>query len=87
MLLKLIYQAVKSLAISVYPVTLLLGVVLPNIKASIENYSKRWFEYPYPAATNVAGNEAEWNILFFCYLKEQIYGELQIMNLVTFGFL
>jgi hypothetical protein len=37
-------------------------------KASIENYSKRWFEYPYPAATNVAGNEGEWNILesFFC---------------------
>jgi hypothetical protein len=26
-------------------------------KASIENYSKRWFEYSYPAATNVAGNE------------------------------
>ena len=23
-------------------------------KASIENYSKRWFEYPYPVATNVA---------------------------------
>jgi hypothetical protein len=66
------------------------GVVLPNIKASIENYSKRWFEYPYPAATNVAGRK-EWNILesFFAVgsLKEQIYGELQIMNLVTFGFL
>jgi hypothetical protein len=26
-------------------------------KASIENYSKRWFEYSYPVATNVAGNE------------------------------
>ncbi|MFN5423040.1 MAG: M1 family metallopeptidase [bacterium] len=25
-------------------------------KASIENYSKRWFEYPYPIATNVASN-------------------------------
>jgi len=25
-------------------------------KASIENYSKRWFEYPYPCATNVASN-------------------------------
>jgi hypothetical protein len=24
---------------------------------SIENYSKRWFEYSYPVATNVAGNE------------------------------
>jgi hypothetical protein len=26
-------------------------------KSSIENYSKRWFEYSYPVATNVAGNE------------------------------
>ena len=25
-------------------------------KASIENYSNRWFEYPYPIATNVASN-------------------------------
>ncbi len=25
-------------------------------KASIENYSKRWFEYPYPVAVNVASN-------------------------------
>ncbi len=26
------------------------------VKASIENYSKRWFEYPYPVAVNVASN-------------------------------
>ncbi|HWR32792.1 MAG TPA: M1 family metallopeptidase [Chitinophagaceae bacterium] len=25
------------------------------VKASIEHYSKKWFEFPYPAATNVAG--------------------------------
>lgn len=25
-------------------------------KGSVENYSKRWFEYPYPVAVNVAGN-------------------------------
>jgi hypothetical protein len=25
------------------------------VKASIEHYSKKWYEYPYPAATNVAG--------------------------------
>jgi hypothetical protein len=25
------------------------------VKASIEHYSKMWFEYPYPVATNVAG--------------------------------
>nr|WP_243694612.1 M1 family metallopeptidase [Flavobacterium psychrotolerans] len=37
-------------------------------KASIENYSKRWFEYPYPAATNVAGNEGgmEYPGIVFC---------------------
>lgn len=26
------------------------------IKGSLENYSKRWFEYPYPVAVNVASN-------------------------------
>jgi len=25
------------------------------VKASVEDFSKRWFEYPYPEATNVAG--------------------------------
>jgi hypothetical protein len=44
----------------------------------------------HPAATNVAGRKREeWNILelFFCGSKAKIYGELQIMNLVTTGFL
>jgi hypothetical protein len=31
--------------------------VQQNLPRSIENYSKRWFEYSYPGATNVAGNE------------------------------
>jgi hypothetical protein len=61
MLQKSICQAVKkSLAISVYPVESAVtawGRSTEYTKASIENYSKRWFEYPYPAATNVAGNE------------------------------
>ena len=37
-------------------------------KASIEGYSKRWFEYPYPAAINVAGNEGgmEYPGIVFC---------------------
>lgn len=37
-------------------------------KASIEGYSKRWFEYPYPAAVNVAGNEGgmEYPGIVFC---------------------
>lgn len=38
------------------------------IKGSIENYSKRWFEYPYPAATNVASNVGgmEYPGIVFC---------------------
>ncbi|HBK82323.1 MAG TPA: peptidase M1, partial [Flavobacterium sp.] len=37
-------------------------------KASIEGYSKRWLEYPYPAAINVAGNEGgmEYPGIVFC---------------------
>ncbi len=49
----------KSLAMSVYP----FESIKPNgwqrstdmVKNSIEYYSKTWFEYPYPVATNVAG--------------------------------
>ncbi len=37
-------------------------------KASLENYSKRWFEYPYPAAVDVASNVAgmEYPGIVFC---------------------
>ncbi|RYY85610.1 MAG: M1 family peptidase [Chitinophagaceae bacterium] len=37
-------------------------------KASIEYYSKQWFEYPYPVATNVASNVAgmEYPGIVFC---------------------
>jgi hypothetical protein len=37
-------------------------------KASIEGYSKRWLEYPYPAAINVAGNQGgmEYPGIVFC---------------------
>lgn len=37
-------------------------------KGSIEGYSKRWLEYPYPAAINVAGNEGgmEYPGIVFC---------------------
>jgi hypothetical protein len=49
----------KAVAASVYPVE----SIKPNgwqrssefVKGSIEGYSKKWFEYPYPVATNVAG--------------------------------
>jgi Peptidase family M1 domain len=49
----------KSLAVSVYPVESINKNGWQRstefIKASIEHYSEKWFEYPYPAATNVAG--------------------------------
>ena len=38
------------------------------IKASIENYSRRWYAYPYPAAVNVASNVSgmEYPGIVFC---------------------
>ncbi len=62
----------KSMAISAYPVecdgNAAWGRSTEYTKSSIENYSKRWFEYPYPAATNVAGNEGgmEYPGIVFC---------------------
>ena len=50
----------KSLAVSVYPVesdgTAAWGRSTEYSKASIEYYSKKWFEYPYATAINVASN-------------------------------
>jgi hypothetical protein len=47
------------LAISVYPVESIAKNGWQRstemVKGSIEHYSNKWFEYPYPAATNVAG--------------------------------
>ncbi|HNR16419.1 MAG TPA: M1 family metallopeptidase [Chitinophagaceae bacterium] len=49
----------KCMAISVYPVESIVKNGWQRstefTKASIEHYSDKWFEYPYPAATNVAG--------------------------------
>lgn len=62
----------KSIAISAYPIECVgdtaWGRATEYTKYSIENYSKRWFEYPYPAATNVAGNEGgmEYPGIVFC---------------------
>lgn len=62
----------KSLAISAYPVESsgekAWGRSTEYTKACIENYSKRWYEYPYPAAINVAGNEGgmEYPGIVFC---------------------
>lgn len=62
----------KSLAISAYPVESNSGNAWQRstefTKASIENYSKRWFEFPYPAAINVASNVSgmEYPGIVFC---------------------
>jgi len=43
------------------------------VKASIENYSKRWFNYPYPVAVNVASNVGgmEYPAIVFCSAKSK----------------
>ena len=62
----------KSLAISAYPGESdgkdAWSRATEYTKSSIENYSKRYFEFPYPAATNVAGNEGgmEYPGIVFC---------------------
>lgn len=62
----------KALAQSVYPSESnganLWGRSTEYTKGSIENYSKRWFEYPYPVATNVATNISgmEYPGIVFC---------------------
>ena len=62
----------KSLALSAYPAESAgneaYGRSTEYVKSSIENYSKRWFEYSYPVATNVAGNEGgmEYPGIVFC---------------------
>ena len=49
----------KSMAISVYPVESIAKNGWQRstemVKGSVEHYSSKWYEYPYPAATNVAG--------------------------------
>jgi hypothetical protein len=42
------------------------------VKTSIENYSKRWYEFPYPSAVNVASNISgmEYPGIVFCGWKD-----------------
>jgi peptidase M1-like protein len=67
----------KSLAIGAYPAESngnhAWGRATEYTKASIENYSKRWFEYPYPAATNVAANVGgmEYPGIVFCSSRSE----------------
>ena len=67
----------KALALSAYPVESAgkdaWGRSTEYTKTSIEHYSKKWFEYPYPVATNVAGNEGgmEYPGIVFCGWEEK----------------
>ena len=62
----------KSLAISAYPSESFGQDAWSRsseyTKTTIEHYSKMWFEYPYPTAINVAGNEGgmEYPGIVFC---------------------
>lgn len=73
----------KSLAISAYPTESdgqdAWSRSTEYTKASIEHYSKQWYEYTYPAATNVAGNEGgmEYPGIVFCEFTskgEELWG-------------
>ncbi|RRQ45075.1 M1 family metallopeptidase [Chryseobacterium sp. SC28] len=67
----------KSLAISAYPAESAgekaWGRSTEYTKAAIEHYSQKWFEFPYPAATNVAGNEGgmEYPGIVFCHMDSK----------------
>lgn len=67
----------KSLAVSAYPVESNGGNAWERsteyTKAAIEGYSKMWFEYPYPEAINVAGNEGgmEYPGIVFCHMNSK----------------
>ena len=62
----------KCMAVSVYPAESITKDGWQRstefVKGSIEHYSKKWFEYPYPTATNVAGIVAgmEYPGIVFC---------------------
>jgi hypothetical protein len=67
----------KSLAISAYPIESdgkeAWSRSTEYSKAVIENYSKRWFEYPYPTAVNVASivGGMEYPGIIFCSSKSK----------------
>ncbi|RZK81707.1 MAG: M1 family peptidase [Pedobacter sp.] len=62
----------KSLAVSAHPVESAgmdgYGRAVEYIKSSIEHYSTKWFEYPYPMAVNIACNVGgmEYPGIVFC---------------------
>ena len=70
----------KCLAISAYPTESdgnnAWGRSTEYVKGSIEHYSGKWLEYPYPAATAVAGNPGgmEYPGIVFCSLRAKTSG-------------
>ncbi|MEP6582812.1 MAG: M1 family metallopeptidase [Ginsengibacter sp.] len=70
----------KALAMSVYPIESAgdsaWGRSTEYTKGSIENYSNRWYEYPYNTATNVASNISgmEYPSIVFCGSKARLGG-------------
>ncbi|MFN9950476.1 MAG: M1 family metallopeptidase [Bacteroidota bacterium] len=70
----------KCLAISAYPTESdgnnAWGRSTEYVKGSIEHYSGKWLEYPYPAATAVAGNPGgmEYPGIVFCSLRAKTLG-------------
>ena len=70
----------KALAMSVYPESSKgdssWGRATEYTKTSIENYSRRWFEYPYNTATNVATNISgmEYPAIVFCSANSKMGG-------------
>ena len=62
----------KALAVSAQPVESngvdAYGRAVEYVKASIEHYSSKWFEYPYPMAVNIASNVGgmEYPGIVFC---------------------
>ncbi|MGV3657910.1 MAG: M1 family metallopeptidase, partial [Chitinophagaceae bacterium] len=66
----------KALAMSAYPVESIKKDGWQRstemVKASVEHYSQKWFEYPYPTAINVAGvvGGMEYPGLAFCNYKD-----------------
>jgi hypothetical protein len=67
----------KSLAMSVYPVESATAAGWKRstefVKGCLEHYSKQWYEFPYPVATNVAGNVngMEYPGIVFCNFQSQ----------------
>lgn len=76
----------KSMAISAYPKESdgqkAWGRSTEYTKACIENYSKRWFQFPYPSAINVAGivGGMEYPGIVFCDYKSQGEGLWEVTD-------